>query len=147
MVVGLGALLIVAGGLVAAVNAATPFAHGSWLAAYLVLVGGVAQIALGVGRLGLPAPAPSTQHWRLQITGWNVGNAAVATGVLAGSTVVVVAGSVPLLLTLGGFAAGTPAAWSHAPRRTLAYDAFALMLAISVVIGCVLADAAPTGLT
>ena len=32
--------MIVAGGLIAAINSATPFAHGSWLAAYLVLVGG-----------------------------------------------------------------------------------------------------------
>lgn len=33
--------MIVAGGVVAAINSAAPFAHGSWLAAYLVLVGGV----------------------------------------------------------------------------------------------------------
>jgi hypothetical protein len=34
--------------------------HGSWLAAYLVLVGGVAQLLLGVGSLALPAPTDFT---------------------------------------------------------------------------------------
>ena len=42
--VAVASALIVAGGLVAAVDGAAPFAHGSWLAAYLVLVGGVAQL-------------------------------------------------------------------------------------------------------
>jgi hypothetical protein len=42
--VAVASALIVAGGLVAAVNGAAAFAHGSWLAAYLVLVGGVAQL-------------------------------------------------------------------------------------------------------
>jgi hypothetical protein len=42
-------VLIVAGGAVAAVNSAAPFGHGSWLAAYLVLVGGVSQVVLGPG--------------------------------------------------------------------------------------------------
>ena len=49
-------VLIVAGGAVAAVNSAAPFGHGSWLAAYLVLVGGVSQGVLGAGRLALQAP-------------------------------------------------------------------------------------------
>lgn len=57
-----GGTLVVAGGLVAAVNSAAPFAHGSWLAAYLVLVGGVAQIALGVGAAAL---APQRRSARL----------------------------------------------------------------------------------
>jgi hypothetical protein len=39
--------LVVVGGIVAAVNSASPFPHGSWLAAYLVLVGGASQVALG----------------------------------------------------------------------------------------------------
>jgi hypothetical protein len=44
-----GAILIVAGGIVAAVDSAAPFARGAWLAAYLVLVGGAAQFALATG--------------------------------------------------------------------------------------------------
>jgi hypothetical protein len=53
-------VLIVAGGAVAAVNSAAPFGHGSWLAAYLVLVGGVSQVVLGAGRLALRAPRPNS---------------------------------------------------------------------------------------
>jgi hypothetical protein len=51
--VALGGELIVAGGIVAAVNSASPFGHGSWLAAYLVLVGGVSQVVLSIGALAL----------------------------------------------------------------------------------------------
>ncbi|WP_372789787.1 hypothetical protein [Paraconexibacter sp.] len=140
--VGLGAVLVIAGGLVAAVNSAAPFAHGSWLAAYLVLVGGVAQVGLGAGRLAVAAPVPSARLWRLQVVGWNAGNAAVIVGVLADSTVTVVAGSAPLLIALGAFVVGAQASWARARARALAYDAFALMLAISVVIGCFLSDPA-----
>lgn len=145
--VGLGGALIVAGGFVAAINSAAPFTHGSWLAAYLVLVGGVAQIALGAGRLALGVPAAPARLRRLQLIGWNVGNAAVMGGVLAGSLAVVVVGSVPLLAALGGFAVGVRAAWRRARGLTLAYSAFVLMLAVSVVIGCVLADGTSTGAT
>lgn len=75
---GAAGAMIVVGGLVAAINSAAPFAHGSWLAAYLVLVGGVAQLLLGVGSLGLPAPRLSARLRRAQLGLWNGGNAAVA---------------------------------------------------------------------
>lgn len=65
--------MIVAGGLVAAINSAAPFAHGSWLAAYLVLVGGVAQLLLGVGCLVLPEPRLSA---RLRRASWGCGTRA-----------------------------------------------------------------------
>lgn len=145
MFVGFGGAQIVAGGLVAAVHSASPFAHGSWLAAYLVLVCGVAQIGLGVGRLALPAPAPSAWLWRLQIICWNSGNVAVMGGVLVGSSAAVFVGSVPLLVALGSFGVGVRAARRRARARTLAYDAFVLMLAFSVAIGCVLAGAESAG--
>ena len=43
-------LCVVAGGLVAAVTGPLRLEHGSWAAAYLVLVGGVAQGALGIAQ-------------------------------------------------------------------------------------------------
>ena len=48
--VAAGSSCVVVGGLVAAATGPTGFEDGSWVAAYLVLVGGVAQIALGVGQ-------------------------------------------------------------------------------------------------
>jgi hypothetical protein len=71
----LGGTMVVAGGLVAAVDSAAPFAHGSWLAALL----------------------------------WNLGGSAIPAGVLV---------TEPLLIAIAA-------------------------LAISVLVGCTLGDAAP----
>lgn len=135
--------MIVVGGLVAAINSAAPFAHGSWLAAYLVLVGGVAQLLLGVGCLGLPAPRLSARLRRTQLGLWNVGNAAVAGGVLGDVVGLVVAGSLVLLGALVGFAVGAGPASSNARSRLILYRVAILGLAGSVVIGSVLANSSP----
>lgn len=138
----LAAVLIVAGGMVAAVNSAAPFAHGSWLAAYLVLVGGSAQVVLGLGRLVLPAPQPSSRLIAVELVGWNLGSLAVPAGVLSGVTALVMLGSVILLVALAGFAIGARA-WPRDGRvRVIGYHGVILMLAVSVVVGSVLAAAA-----
>lgn len=137
----LAGALIVAGGLVAAVNSAAPFAHGSWLAAYLVLVGGVSQVVLGLGRLALPMPAPSARLALVQFILWNVGSLAVPAGVLTGVTGLVLLGSVILLVALACFAVGARA-WPRGARaRVIAYHAVILALAVSVIVGSALADA------
>jgi hypothetical protein len=140
---GIAGVLIVAGGLVAAVNSAAPFAHGSWLAAYLVLVGGVAQLVLGAGRLALPAPVRSTGLTRAQLVLWNVGGAAVAVGVLTDVAAIVVAGSAVVLAALAAFAWGGGDTRPGARGRVRLYRFVILVLAISVAIGSVLAGAAP----
>lgn len=136
--VALAGSLIVIGGCVAAVNSATPFAHGSWVAAYLVLVGGVAQIALAVGRRPL-----SRRLSRAGLMLWNAGNAGVIAGVLADLSGLVSAGSTALLVGLLCFARDARRA---APRRrsvTLLFDAGVVALAASVVVGSALAGAPP----
>jgi hypothetical protein len=133
------AVLVVAGGLVAAVNSAAPFAHGSWLAAYLVLVGGVSQLALAAGPLLLPAPRHSPRLRRVQLAAWNAGAAVVAIGVLSGSTAVVVAGSVAVLVALGCFAVGAGPSRAAARGRVAGYRLVVAALAISVLVGCLLA--------
>jgi hypothetical protein len=140
-VAALAALLVVAGGLVAAVNSAAPFAHGSWLAAYLVLVGGVSQLALAAGPpLVLPAPRHSATLRRAQLVAWNAGAGIVAVGVLADSVAVVVVGSVGVLVALACFAlAAGPSRPGHR-AGVLAYRAVIALLGVSVVIGCVLAS-------
>lgn len=135
--------MIVGGGLVAAINSAAPFAHGSWLAAYLVLVGGVAQLLLGVGCLGLPAPRLSARLRQAQLGLWNAGNAAVAGGVLANAVGLVLVGSLVLLGALVGFAVGAGSASSNARGRVILYRVAILGLASSVVIGSVLANSSP----
>lgn len=131
-----------AGGLVAAVNSAAPFAHGSWLAAYLVLVGGVSQAALGVGQLWLRRPLPSSQVRRAQLLLWNAGGLIVPAGVLAGTTAVVWVGSVALLAALACFAANAVTARPRADRGTIVYGLLIVALAVSVVVGCALARTA-----
>jgi hypothetical protein len=137
--------LIVAGGLVAAVNSAAPFAHGSWLAAYLVLVGGVAQLLLGVGCLGLPVPRLSARLRGAQLGLWNVGNAVVVGGVLVDAVGVVVVGSLVLLGALGGFAVGGGPTRRDGRGRVIIYRIVILGLAGSVVIGAAMAHASPGG--
>jgi hypothetical protein len=134
-------VLIVGGGVVAAVNSAAPRAHGSWLAAYLVLVGGVSQVLLGAGRLALRAPRPTRALRRAQLVLWNLGSVAVPAGVLADAPMLVTVGSIALLLALALFAAG--ASEGRPDLRAVVYLAIIAGLAVSVVVGSALADAAP----
>jgi hypothetical protein len=143
----LASALIITGGLVAAVNSAAPFTHGSWLAAYLVLVGGVSQFVLGLGRLALPAPLPSAQLRRAQVVLWNAGSLVVVGGVLTDVAPLVTLGSAFVLAALACFAAGARLA-REAPGALglmVAYHAVVMVLAVSVIIGSVLAYATPGG--
>lgn len=133
-------VLITAGGLVAAINSAAPFDHGSWLAAYLVLVGGVAQAALALGATALRAsPAPAL----LELCLWLAGSLGVPAGVLADMPALVAVGSAPLLAALILFARGVASA--RVPARTwqAIYLLVAGSLAVSVAVGMGLAGALP----
>jgi len=143
MVAALGGAAIVAGGLVSAVNSAAPFAHGSWLSAYLVLVAGVSQLVLGIGAEALPVHQPPATTRRAQVALWNLGNLAVAAGVLGDAPVAVAAGSGVLLVALGSFALCVGRGRPQGRRWVVAYHATVATLAVSVGIGCALAGAAP----
>ncbi|MFB9909643.1 hypothetical protein [Allokutzneria oryzae] len=99
--VALGASHVLLGGLVAAVTGPLELRHGSWLAAYLVLVCGVAQYAMG------RAPSWFDRHpcggnvW-IQVAGWNSGNVAVVVGTLAAARYLVDVGGAVLLVVLVG---------------------------------------------
>jgi hypothetical protein len=103
--VGPGVLAVVAGGLLAAVIAQAPTEHATWAAAYLVLVWGVAQVGLGMGQ-GLCAGRLSTALVVAQVTGWNVGCAAVVVGTVSGVPAVADVGAVLLVVALILFARG-----------------------------------------
>jgi hypothetical protein len=136
-------VLIVAGGAVAAVNSAAPSGHGSWLAAYLVLVGGVSQVVLGVGRLALRAPRPTPALLRAQLVLWNLGSLAVPAGVLADAPTLVTVGSVALLSALALFASGASGLRREVRVRAVVYLAIVVGLAASVVVGSAFAGAVP----
>jgi hypothetical protein len=137
------AVLIVAGGAVAAVNSAAPFRHGSWLAAYLVLVGGVSQIVLSTGQVVLGARRLTRAVSPAQLVLWNLGSLAVPAGVLADWAWLVTAGSVALLAALALFAIGAGGMRPNARRHSALYLAIVVGLTVSVVVGSALADAAP----
>ena len=62
--VAIGTASIVAGGLIAGATARHPTEHEAWAVAFLVLVCGIAQIALGLGQslLATTVPALSLIH-------------------------------------------------------------------------------------
>ena len=86
MAFGVVALIcVVAGGLVAAVTGPLHLEHGSWAAAYLVLVGGVAQGALGISQYFLAAQR--FVGWKViaELVAWNSASAAGTGGRLTGN--------------------------------------------------------------
>src|SRR5699024_3633766 len=104
-VIGTGC--IIAGGLVAAVTGPLGFEDGAWVAAYLVLVAGVAQVGLGAGRVLLVNQPPNARIRNLLLACWNLGNVAVLAGTLAELTALVVAGGAALFVALVLFLTGT----------------------------------------
>ncbi|WP_101600536.1 hypothetical protein [Brevibacterium sp. Mu109] len=129
------------GGLVAAVTEPLDLAHGSWIAAYLVLVGGVAQCAMGYARTRRPC---LTGWWGWgQVGAWNLGNVLVIAGTLASEPPVVDVGSALLVAALvialqatrpatGRTATGS-VTWIEWVHRILL-----LILAVSILVGILL---------
>ncbi|MPZ82691.1 MAG: hypothetical protein GEV28_20735 [Actinophytocola sp.] len=133
---GTGVAFIVLGGLVAAVTGPLQLDRGSWLAAYLVLVCGVAQCALSDRqRLLTGRPIPPRRSW----TGfacWNGGNTLVMAGSLT---------TAPLVTDLGGIALGCALAFALADTRgarrrvhAVVFRTVCLVLLVSIPIGLTL---------
>jgi hypothetical protein len=146
----IGICSVVLGGLVAAVTGPLELAHGNWLAAYLVLVGGVTQYAMGQARLRRPDVMQPRRSWA-QIGCWNLGNAMVIGGTLAGEPLAVDLGSAPLVIALAiafhaarsgaGTAPRSAASWVS-PLIDRAYQTLLLVLALSIPAGMVLSHCA-----
>lgn len=132
-----GLIAITAGGLVAAVTGPTGFADGPWVAAYLVLVAGVAQVGLGVGQALLAAVVPSGRRRGWQLIIYNVANAAVLGGTLTESVAVVVAGGVMLFVALILFLAAVRRSRTHSWYLAI-YRMLLAILAVSIPVGIVL---------
>ncbi|HEY7857783.1 MAG TPA: hypothetical protein VIC82_04710 [Candidatus Nanopelagicales bacterium] len=124
---------VIVGGLVAAVTTPMGWQHGAWAAAYLVLVTGVAQIGLGLAQAVLATAPPSPAAVAVQVSGWNLGGAAVILGTLAGAPAVVSVGGVLLVACLGllvyGVRGGRPG------RLLWIYRVLVLVLLVSIPVG------------
>jgi hypothetical protein len=141
-----GASFIVAGAGVAVWNMVARFDHGWWLASFLVLVGGVAQVLLGLGQRPLAQQAWTARPGRApvrQAALWNTGTLLVPLGVLAGARLPVVLGSVVLLVALCGVARDLRRADARTRERLARhrgpYGSLLVFLAISVLVGTALA--------
>ncbi len=142
---------LAAGVIAAVVRGLVVFAHGWWLVAYLVLVGALAQVLLGLGELWLAAltgtecPREATLRWQLVL--WNAGTVAVAVADLARAPAAVLAGSVASLAAVALFGRAPASRAASARGRAAAQDAAYLLLvaalAASAMIGCYLAHALP----
>lgn len=103
----MGIAAIIVGGLVAAVVAHRPVQQLVWMSAYLVLIVGVAQIVLGAGQAWLSERAPSLGWVAGEWVVFNLGNASVIAGTLAGSFGLVAAGTTLFALGIALFLLGT----------------------------------------
>lgn len=143
VVVGAGCVIL--GGLVAAVTGPLGLEQGSWLAAYLVLVGGVAQVAIGLAPLWLTVRPPTPRLGWSTLASWDLGSALVIAGTLAGLPLVVDGGSVLLVIGLATAlyavrrGAQHPSPEGSARHLGWAYHGLLLVLLVSIPIGVVLA--------
>lgn len=132
-----GCCFVIFGGLVAAVTGPLDLDQGSWLAAYLVLVCGVAQCTIGKAQERLAALPVSARLGWSQLTCWNLGNAAVIAGTLTTAPIIVDIGGALLLFPL----LTTIRAVRHSRQQILgwSYRAAIALLLISIPIGLALA--------
>ena len=133
----IGSVCIVAGGLVSAALAHSPTEHAMWAVAYLVLVGGVAQIALGAGWTWLTGRQAATSVSTAELIAWNLGNAGVIAGTITDTTLVTDAGGVLLAAGLVIALAATRGARAGWPLH--GYRLLLLVVLISIPIGLILA--------
>ena len=136
-IVGLAA--VVAGGLLAAAVAPAPTEPLVWMVAYIVLIMGVAQAALGVGqeRLADP-PLTSTRIW-VEFALFNLANVCVMGGRLLDLPLIVDVGGVLMVAALIAFLLGGRGAAGRVTLRWL-YRIMIVLLLISVPVGLLLAQ-------
>jgi heme/copper-type cytochrome/quinol oxidase subunit 4 len=144
MLIGFGAAAVLAGGGLSAASAPRASYLTSWATAYLVLVVGVVQIALGIGVDQLTGHQPSTRPLTIAFLLFNLGNAATIGGTIAKHT----AGGNTHLVDLGGLLIGLAMLlFIHLVRRAaktkwlLAYRVLVALVLLSSLIGMVLAAA------
>lgn len=142
----LGIGCAIAGGLASAVIAPHPTPHGAWAVAYLVLVGGIAQVGLGIGQALLAPKPPARRLVVAQVAAWNLGNAAVLGGTLSGVPPVADVGGAVLVVGLallilggrGGSRDGRARWFRHG------FQALVVLLLVSIPAGLVLARIGPS---
>lgn len=130
---------VIIGGLIAAVTSPLGLEHGSWAAAFLVLVGGVLQSGLGVAQHALAAPRPSPGVLRAELLTWNLGCLAVIAGTVLSSPWIVDGGGLLLVVTMA-LMIRTVGRGATGPSWALwTYRAVLVLTVVSIPIGLLLA--------
>ncbi len=138
----LGAISIVAGGLLAAVTAISPTRHATWAAAYLVLVVGVAQLGIAAGQALLAPRIPSRRLVLAELLTWDIGNAGVIAGTVMDRVALVDLGGALLAISLVLFIYG---ARGHSGERRWLLYGYRLLITIvlvSIPVGLVISRGA-----
>lgn len=135
-----GGIGVVAGGLVAAATGPLRLSLGSWVAAFLVLVVGVAQIGLGALQEGLAARPASDALVAGELVAWNGGAAAVIAGTLLDAPPLVDVGGVLMVLALVLVLLGVRGSSGSPHWAVWVFRALVAVLLVSVPIGLVLAQ-------
>lgn len=130
---------VITGGLVAAVTSPLGLEHGSWSAAFQVLVGGVLQAGLGIAQQALASRGPSRRVLIAELLTWNLGALAVIAGTLLTTPLLVDAGGLLLVATMVLMIRAVGRR-SKGPAWALwTYRAVLLVTLVSIPIGVVLA--------
>jgi hypothetical protein len=134
----IGVASVIAGGLVAAVTRPLALGLGSWLAAFMVLVGGVAQIWLGAGRAWLSHTPPTSRRVAVEVLTWNAGIAATIAGTIIGTPLLTSAGGVFTVAALVLFLASTWTASQGPTWGRRSYRGILIFVLASTPVGLVL---------
>lgn len=136
---GLALLWVITGGLVAAVTGPLGLEHGSWSAAFQVLVGGVLQAALGIAQHALAPRGPSARTLVAEALTWNLGCLAVIAGTLLTAPLIVDGGGLLLVVALALMIRAVGRG-GHGPAWALwTYRAVLVVTLVSIPIGLLLA--------
>lgn len=141
--VAIGTACVIAGGLVAAAVATAPSELGSWAAAYLVLVAGVAQVALGAGPALLAPRLPVRRAVAAELAAWNAGNGAVLAGTLLGAAWLADVGGAVLIAALALALAGVRGAVRQPAWPLHLYRGLVALLLLSIPVGLIIAAVHP----
>lgn len=132
--IAVGTSAIILGGLFSAATARFATYHSAWFVAYLVLVVGIAQVALGLGQWWLAAKPLKAALLISELLIFNVGNGAVMFGSMTENPLWVDVGSGLVAVSFAIFAW---AVWRARRRGVIhwAYWALLVLLLVSVFIG------------
>ena len=135
----LGAGWVVSGGLVSAITGPLRLDHGSWVAAFSVLVAGVAQYAFGAAQSALAPQRSSRRTVVAELVAWNAGSAAVIGGTVVRMPFVVDAGGLLLVVALA-LMIRTVRGKGVGPKWALwTYRILLVVILVSIPIGLTLA--------